>query len=649
LYFEEGCEGDCEQIGATVCNGAGDMAGPTMWELYWVAAGNPKDGVSLIYGPIEPLRTDQCRERVYNPNDNPNGPSGNYMFKVHQRPGHPGSGEAWSEPCELERPAAPSISLEKYVSNDGENWYDADDPIGPEILVGRDVWFKFVVVNDGNVPLTGVTLRDTDFDLGSYPMPDELAPGESFEHKIEPFAAEEGQHTSTAIATGDYDGETYSDEDDANYFGAAPCIDVEKYVSDDGQNWRDADSPTGPEILMGKDVWFRFVVTNTGNVSLTDITLSDTDFDLSSCMSTAVLSPGDAPFECVIGPFVAEKDQHTDTATAIGAYGGEIYSDTDDANYFGTEERWDRSSLYFAAGCEGGCDQVNATVCNGQDAGDMAGPTSWELYWAGCGNPREGVRITSGAVEPLRAGMCQTLTYELGDNSYGTSGNYIFVAYQRPGHPGSGELWSESCELDCTLSECYPYAHSIWSAVVVTEPLHALCMPDGSRFAVVGTAEDSVLILDMGHLPDQEGDDLVYYEFWGSDKGPGSIPGILMDPVQIDVAQATDTCEPDPITWQTVLIWGDDNSSNNGNIPLDYARDGESANDPIPAIYLYAGSDLDGNGVVDAMDGSGVAINIGGEDGRVWRFVRIRRFPLGMAAPSTESAEVDAVEAIHNR
>ena len=61
-----------------------------------------------------------------------------------------------------------------------------------------------------------------------------------------------------------------------------PSIDIEKYVSvDDGNTWQDADTPPGPEVLAGSEtVWFRFIVTNDGDVSLTNVTLSDTDFEV---------------------------------------------------------------------------------------------------------------------------------------------------------------------------------------------------------------------------------------------------------------------------------------------------------------------------------------------------------------------------------
>ena len=99
-------------------------------------------------------------------------------------------------------------------------------------------------------------------------------------------------------------------------------IDVEKYVSVNNQaTWLDADAAPGPEASVGADVYFKFVVTNTGSFPLTNITLTDSDFDLSSC-STQIKDPffpGES-FECIIGPFPAVEGQHTNTATATGDF-----------------------------------------------------------------------------------------------------------------------------------------------------------------------------------------------------------------------------------------------------------------------------------------------------------------------------------------
>jgi uncharacterized repeat protein (TIGR01451 family) len=108
---------------------------------------------------------------------------------------------------------------------------------------------------------------------------------------------------------------------------------------DDGTTYEEADAPTGPNVIEGSNtVRFKFVVTNIGTATLTNITLTDSIFDTSSCTIPDTLAPVGRPgssFECEIGPITAEAGQHTNTATATGDYDAAMVDDTNDANYFG--------------------------------------------------------------------------------------------------------------------------------------------------------------------------------------------------------------------------------------------------------------------------------------------------------------------------
>jgi len=178
----------------------------------------------------------------------------------------------------------------------------------------------------------------------------------------------------------------------------------------------------------------------------------------------------------------------------------------------------------------------------------------------------------------------------------------------------------------------------------VSEASNTKCAPDGT-IARVGLTEDSVLVLYVGALVDGTGYDLVYYEFWGETKGPGNTPGILMDPVRIEVAQADTSGRPLPASWTTVFYWGDGQVDSNTSLPDKYTIDGEIANDPILAVDLYAGADLNENDAIDTEDGSGIAIDIGQNNGVPWPFVRITS-PLAGTVDTGEAAEVDAIEAL---
>jgi len=119
-------------------------------------------------------------------------------------------------------------------------------------------------------------------------------------------------------------------------------------------------------------------------------------------------------------------------------------------------EEWDKSSLYFDEdyACQGDCNEISAKICNEVDSENMQGTTTWELYWIESGNPKDGVIVTSGLTSTLEHGTCRILYYNPVDNLEGEVGNYKFKAVQRSGHPGPGELWSETCEiLQCKVIE----------------------------------------------------------------------------------------------------------------------------------------------------------------------------------------------------
>ncbi len=233
-------------------------------------------------------------------------------------------------------PLAPAIDVEKLVSVDGQmTWQDADSPPGPQTVDGFGVYFRFIVTNVGNVPLSNVTLSDNRYILNNCNAPAVLAPGQSYTCYHGPVPAQVGQHTNTATATGIYGNTTVSDADDANYnVPPQPAIDVEKFVSVDNQTtWHDADVPPGPQAVAGSGVYFRFVVVNTGNVPLVNVTLSDNQYPLNTCSPLPNPLPPGASYTCTIGPLPAQMGQHTNTAAVAGMYGNLTVHDYDDANY----------------------------------------------------------------------------------------------------------------------------------------------------------------------------------------------------------------------------------------------------------------------------------------------------------------------------
>ena len=71
---------------------------------------------------------------------------------------------------------------------------------------------------------------------------------------------------------------------------------------------------------------------------------------------------------------------------------------------------------------------------------DSDGPTSYEVWYIASGNPKDGVIVSYGVVPALESGVCYDITLTGIE-----TGNYMVKVYQREGHPGTSELWSESC------------------------------------------------------------------------------------------------------------------------------------------------------------------------------------------------------------
>ncbi|MDX1748060.1 MAG: DUF5979 domain-containing protein, partial [Halobacteriales archaeon] len=176
----------------------------------------------------------------------------------------------------------PGILLEKSVSTDGTTFDDADAAPGPEFEVSDDseVWFRFDITNTGDRTLSNLTLTDEvtsgsmTIDLSSCDLPSSLGVGETASCTVGPLAAEVGQHTNVAVASGTHDGVDFDDADSANYRGIAPpevlpevVLRPEIDLTKEAQVTPDADgfktvtysvSETGPQTIS-----YLYTITNT--------------------------------------------------------------------------------------------------------------------------------------------------------------------------------------------------------------------------------------------------------------------------------------------------------------------------------------------------------------------------------------------------
>jgi len=183
-------------------------------------------------------------------------------------PGNPD----WSFDRTLTSTACPNPAIDIEKATNGE---DADSATGPEIEVGGAVTWTYVVTNTGDADLIDVVV--TDDLLGAICTIGDLAVGAS-ETCTATGTATEGQYANEGTVTGtDPRAEVdVTDTDPSHYIGVLPppdpnpSIDIEKAT-----NGEDADAATGPEIDEGDTVTWTYVVTNTGNVDLTNVVVTD--------------------------------------------------------------------------------------------------------------------------------------------------------------------------------------------------------------------------------------------------------------------------------------------------------------------------------------------------------------------------------------
>jgi uncharacterized repeat protein (TIGR01451 family) len=226
--------------------------------------------------------------------------------------------------------SAPEIRVIKRV-----NGYRPETPSAPGLylLVGDDITWTYEVKNEGNVDLTGVTVLD-DMGAGGDPqvvctIPTLAAGATDTTSCAMAGIATKGQYHNSAIVTGTPSvGSDVTDSDKSFYFGADPQVEIKFLV-----NGVDADSGVGLFVEAGSELTLEYVISNTGNVALSDLLISDT---LGNSCLIENLAVG-ASQSCTRTDEALEGQQSA-TATVTGTPPGglaSITSDPDPINYFG--------------------------------------------------------------------------------------------------------------------------------------------------------------------------------------------------------------------------------------------------------------------------------------------------------------------------
>jgi hypothetical protein len=226
-------------------------------------------------------------------------------------------------------PQNPHITLSKATTTSS---YDA---------VGQVINYSLVALNDGNVTLHDVNI--TDPKLGalscSLPAPVTLAPGASLSctgsHTVTQADLDAGnyENTGTANGKGPQD-QPVSDTDSANVPAIQqPGIYIQKLTNGDD----------GLDILVGGAITWTYKVTNTGNVTLTNVTVTDNepvniDCDGGSNTGTDHIIASLAPAAWVTcsatGTAVVGLYENTGAVSGTPPVGTNV-TDNDGSSYFG--------------------------------------------------------------------------------------------------------------------------------------------------------------------------------------------------------------------------------------------------------------------------------------------------------------------------
>jgi uncharacterized repeat protein (TIGR01451 family) len=214
-----------------------------------------------------------------------------------------------TETVTYQEPDAPSISLVKSAS---PSIYSA---------VGEVITYTFTVENTGNVTLTNVTLTDPDAAVSGGPIAS-LAPG----------ASDSTTFTATyTITQADIDAVSFTNTATVTGTPTSGPADNVTAVDTATVTYQEPDAPSinlvktaDPLIYhqVGDVITYAFTVTNTGNVTLTNVTLTDNDAAVSggSIASLAAGASDSTTFTATYTITLADihNGSFTNTATVTG-------------------------------------------------------------------------------------------------------------------------------------------------------------------------------------------------------------------------------------------------------------------------------------------------------------------------------------------
>jgi gliding motility-associated-like protein/uncharacterized repeat protein (TIGR01451 family) len=198
---------------------------------------------------------------------------------------------------------------------------------------GDHINYLFTVTNTGNVTLTNISVTDLLITVTGNTLAS-LSPGASDAvtftgtYTLTQSDIDNGTFTNTATATGTFNNTEYSDtDDDVQTFTRTARIELIKTGT-----YQDTNSDGSPN--PGDHITYSFTITNTGNVTLIDVTVTDPSIAVAGS-AIASIAPGVSDETTFTGTYTLSQADidagiFTNIASVSGSFNNTLYTDSDD-------------------------------------------------------------------------------------------------------------------------------------------------------------------------------------------------------------------------------------------------------------------------------------------------------------------------------
>ena len=229
--------------------------------------------------------------------------------------------------------SSPGVTIDK-VTDDGVQV--AGD--GLFIETGAGITWTYTVTNTGNVNLDTVVVSDDLEGLATYVSGDDgdniLEPSESWVYELTGTASSGQYDNIGSVSASPPVGSDVTDSDASSYFGSSPGVTIDK-VTDDGVQV----AGDGLFIETGAGITWTYTVTNTGNVDLDTVVVSDDLEGLATYVSgddgDNILEPSESWVYELTGTASSGQYDNIGSVSASPPVGSDV-TDSDASSYFGS-------------------------------------------------------------------------------------------------------------------------------------------------------------------------------------------------------------------------------------------------------------------------------------------------------------------------